>query len=510
VSSIGSAFRRRGRVRHGGIVLNTTVSAARTMLRLLVGFALLPLLLHGIGATRTGLFLFATTLTGYFTAVDISIGSSVTRYVAEHRARDQASELAATVRGSLLLLLGVGVLAGGALAIVGLCAATTLFGEPVLRSTAEATILVAAATAVVYWPSRIGVAALNGLERYDQTAEIQIVTAVILLPVLGVMASAHASVALLTAVFGIIAVSEGILSAALAWRPLGVGRGWLSGQWLRGHHMRGVLRFGGAAFVIGISDTLINAFDRTIVGAVVGAAAIVGYDIAQRPASAIKTIAGLSGLALISPVARLSATGQDHKVRELMLMASFVSIVVTMPLGILVMVLAHPFIAAWLGSRYSRYAPYLDVFVFFYMLNSTATALSSALYGVGRLGVYARIVLVVSVISLPLSLGLTYAWGTIGVIWGTVIPSTPAIAFLIAHALDVLTIPVRSFVHVVLFPSLAPLVAWAALVLLADRALSPHGYPELIGFSGVALIVCWGAFAPTLRRRLRHARAVIA
>ena len=70
---------RRTYARSRGVPRNTAISALRTVIRLAVGFALLPLLLHGIGSMRTGLFLFATTLTGYFTAVDLSVGSSVTR-----------------------------------------------------------------------------------------------------------------------------------------------------------------------------------------------------------------------------------------------------------------------------------------------------------------------------------------------------------------------------------------------------------------------------------------------
>ncbi len=55
---------RKAYARSRGVARNTAVSALRTLIRLGVGFALRPLLLHGIGSARTGLFLFATTLTG--------------------------------------------------------------------------------------------------------------------------------------------------------------------------------------------------------------------------------------------------------------------------------------------------------------------------------------------------------------------------------------------------------------------------------------------------------------
>jgi len=61
----------------------------------------LPVLVDGLGAAQTGLFLFATTLTGYFTAIDLSLGASVTRYVAEYRVAGATEKIASTVRSAL-------------------------------------------------------------------------------------------------------------------------------------------------------------------------------------------------------------------------------------------------------------------------------------------------------------------------------------------------------------------------------------------------------------------------
>src|SRR5271167_2009842 len=68
--------------RTGGIPVNTIVTAVRTLVRALTSLAMLPLLITRIGATATGLFIIATTLTGYFNSVEYGLGTSVTKYVA--------------------------------------------------------------------------------------------------------------------------------------------------------------------------------------------------------------------------------------------------------------------------------------------------------------------------------------------------------------------------------------------------------------------------------------------
>ncbi|MHB8689936.1 MAG: lipopolysaccharide biosynthesis protein [Solirubrobacteraceae bacterium] len=490
-----------------GIARNTVVSGVNAVMRLGVGFVLLPVLLNGVGRDRAGLFFFATTLTGYFTAVDLSINASVTRYVAEHRALDEQEELAATLRSSLLLLTGFGLLAALILVIVGVTASHSLFSKPDLRSAVEPTFLVTAATSALYWPSRIGVASLNGIERYDQSAQIQIATSLLLLGGIAWLAHEHASVPVLCGLYGVVTVLEGALSALLAWRPLGVCRDWLKGSWLTGERLGTVLKFGAAAFVIGISDTLINGFDRAVVGAVVGVAAIAAYTAAQQPQVAVRTIASLPGLALISPIARLWATERMQQVRDLVNIATLFSIVIPVPIGVLVLVLAHPFVVAWLGTQYSHYTPYVQLFAVYWLFNCCTVGVSSALYGIGRLENYARIVIVAGVVSLPLSVGLTYAWGTSGVIWGTLIPSAVAVPVFLWYSLRLLRIPIRDFVTTVLLPTYGSLLVWSGVVVAAKLALNPTGYPGLIAFSAPAVLLYWGAWAPRLSENVRLARA---
>ncbi|MDQ6775571.1 MAG: polysaccharide biosynthesis C-terminal domain-containing protein [Actinomycetota bacterium] len=490
--------------RLGGVPTNTAVSAVRTVVRLLVGFALLPLLVHGIGSAPTGLFLFATTLTGYFTAVELTFGASVTRYVAEYRASGSSAELAAAIRGSLALLTAIGVVTASALAAVGLLAGHALFHETANRAAVIPALLVAAGTAVAYWPSRVGVAALNGLERYDQTASIQIASSLVILGGVAALAGNHASVPVLTGFFGVITVLEGIAAAALAWRPLGIDLSWTRGSWLRGSFLRGVARFGAATFVIGIADTLLYSFDRTIVSATVGATAIVAYELALRPQAAVRTISGLSGVALVAPVARLAAEGRYEDMRQLVLIGSFMSVAVTAPIAVLVITLAHPFVLAWFGAGFSRQSTYVQIFTSYWVLTCLTTAASSALVGIGRLREFARLVIVQAVVALVLSVIFALLWGTVGVIWGTVIPAAVSMPIFMRLALRLLGIAVRDFARDVAIPVYGMLAPWSALVIAAQLLLAPSGYAGLLAFSVSALIVWCVAVGPMLLTRWRR------
>ncbi|HST56590.1 MAG TPA: lipopolysaccharide biosynthesis protein [Solirubrobacteraceae bacterium] len=492
---------RQGVWRPGSVPVNTIVAGTRTLVRALVSFALLPVLVDRIGAAPSGLFIFATTVTGYFTAVEYGLATSVTKYVAEHRATGDAEQLGSVVRASFILLAGLGLLIGTALALLGVVGGPALFGGAAIHGEVTPTLLVAGATAVFYWPSRIGTAALEGLERYDLSAIIQMVSSVATFALIYVGTELTHSVATLTALFGATLVLEGVAAGVLAWPALGLRRG--LGQW-RGAHLRPVLGFGGGLFLIGLSDTFVYSLDRTIVAAFVGAAGIVVYEVALRPHNGVRLISGLIGAALVSTSSRLVAQQRGGWLRELALVGSLYSIVLTVPLVVLAMLLAHPIVVAWVGPAYGRHAVYVQIFLSYWLIGANTGVLSSAITGTGRIRVFVRITVISSIVTLALSIWLTSAWGTVGVIWGTVIPSWLGLPLWMHFALRHLGIPKARYAREVLVVGYLPSAIWTVPVFLAERVLHPRSLPALAAFCVVALAALWLALAPMLRARWRR------
>lgn len=470
--------------------------------RFALAFVMLPILVHRLGADRTGLYFFAVTLTGYFTAVEYSLATSLTKYIAEFRATGDAMELNSFLRGTLLLMVGIGVLVAAVLAFVGLFGATSLFGEHSIRSQAEPTILVAAATALVYWPTRVGPAALQGVERYDVSAVISLASSVLSLGGIVLLTQWTLSVPVFVAFFGAVLVAQNIASGVAAWPHLDVRRQF--GRW-RGAHLRSIFSFGGALFVIGISDTLVYSFDRTIIAGFVGAAAIVIYEVAVRLQSAVRTVSALAGGALISTASRLIAQGRQERLRELVLIGSFLGVMITTPVAVLLMVLAAPTIDVWVGHDYVRYADYAQIFISIWLVSSNTGVLGSAITGTGRLGLFAVIAIAGSVVSLALSVGLTAAYGVAGVIWGTWIPSVIGLPIWMYFVLRRLDLPIRQYVRYVIIPGYTLIAVWSGLVLAMNALLSPSSFVELAVFTTLALAVFWAFAFPMARLRWRRA-----
>jgi O-antigen/teichoic acid export membrane protein len=466
-----------------------------------LGIALLPLLVGRLGADATGLFIFATTLTGYFAAVEGGVATTVTKYVAEFRATGEPEELNSMLRGSLLMLVVTGLLVAAALMVFAIVAGEALFHETSVEHEAVPTLLVAAATAIAYWPSRLGLAALEGLERYDLSALIQIFGAVVTFVLLMWISAVSSSVPLMTAVFGAVLVLQGVIGAAVAWPSLGV-RARL-GKWV-GSHMRPVMGFGGAMFIIGVSDTLVYSLDRTIVAAFVGASAIVAYEVGLRPQTGVRSVSSIVGAALLSTMSRLFAGGRTDKAHQLILIASFIAVLFTTPIAVLVMVLAKPFVAAWLGDEYVRYAVYAQIFTSSWLVHSNTSVLGSAVFGAGRLRIFVWLTVIGAVTTLALSVVLASQYGTVGVIWGTVIPAWIGVPIWMYYALRHVGLSPKAYFIAVVIPAYGPICLWTAAVVVALTVLTPSGYLGVACFGIVALALLWGPMYPVLRARWRR------
>jgi O-antigen/teichoic acid export membrane protein len=210
------------------------------------------------------------------------------------------------------------------------------------------------------------------------------------------------------------------------------------------------------------------------------------------------------GSALVSTCSRLVAQERLARLRELVLVGSLYEVVLTVPFVVLVFVLAQPIVEAWVGHGYGRHASYVQIFVSYWFFGATTSVLASAIMGVGRIRTFVWLTVIGAALTLMLSIGLTAAWGTVGVIWGTVIPYWLGLPIWMHYALRHVGITRTRYAREVLLPGYLPIVAWTVPVVVLAQALHPRGLLGLGAFCALALAALWLALMPTLRARWRR------
>ncbi|MFL6134150.1 MAG: lipopolysaccharide biosynthesis protein, partial [Nocardioidaceae bacterium] len=140
-------------------------------------FLLTPFILHSVGETSFGIWVLANVLVSYGALLDLGMGSAIVKYVADARARgdaDEAHELLATATRAYAGLALVAVAAGPLLSTVaGKAIAVDQAAEP----TARAVLLLVTLTFAINLAATPVTATLRGLQRYDITNALTVVSA---------------------------------------------------------------------------------------------------------------------------------------------------------------------------------------------------------------------------------------------------------------------------------------------------------------------------------------------
>jgi O-antigen/teichoic acid export membrane protein len=177
-----------------------------------------------------------------------------------------------------------------------------------------------------------------------------------------------------------------------------------------------------------------------------------------------------------------------------------------LPLGGCLAILAGPFLVAWVGPAYEEQAVLVAVLLLAGLFDTAQWPAAAILQGIAHHRPVAFMSAGSAVANLLLSLALVHPFGLLGVALGTLIPTTiECTVFLMPYALRTLRLRFSDLFLRVLVPTILPILP-AMLAVAAVRAvLTPSGILPLaftgalgVGVYGLVYLLC-GATAAERR-----------
>lgn len=379
---------------------------------LVVGVALVPITMHGLGFARFGLLSLALTVLEYSSLFALGLGPATTKYVAEAIARndDNGSDLI------VMSMIGQTVLgAAGGLILIALAPllANHVFVVPLnLRGEAVTAFrligLMVPATLLML--SLFG--ALEGASRFDQVTMWRIPISILsfIIPAVAVTHGIGLPEILASLVIVRLIVC-GVLARVVSQSVPGFRWRWPR-DW---SNLRLLLSFGGWLSVSNVvSPTLVYA-DRFILSALRGISAVGLYSAPFDAVMRLLMIPGSLARAIFPTVSALHGTSQNDSLRPLFRRAvSSVVLLLIAPVALLV-VFAPELLRIWLGPQVAAAAGTATrILAIGVLFNATALVPSTFLSAVGRPDINARFHLLELVVHLPLAWWLVSMYGIVG------------------------------------------------------------------------------------------------
>ncbi len=476
------------------LVTNAVVNWAGFAAQVVVTFWLAPVLLHGLGTGRYGIWALVESVLAYLTLFDLGVAASVVRYVARFEAARDQDGLNRVFSTSVCIFL----VAGGlvlALAALGALAGGRLFSlPPALAAEGRGLLLLLGLNLAAGLPLSVFSAVLDGLGRYPAKTAIRTAALVVRVPLFLWVVRAGGGLVPLGFVITGLNLLEHLAMAVATFASLPGLR--FSFALADRATFRAIRGYSLDAFLAMIAGRISFQTDALVIGACLGPGPIAFFALAAKLVEYAKASLRTATTVLTPAVSALEARGDLAAIRALLLNSTRYVLWLILPIQFGLLLLGRPFLANWLGSATYADASYptLAILALPLSLAISQSVSGRILYGMGRLRWFARLLLVEALANLGLSIVLVGPLGIEGVAWGTAVPNLVANLLVARYVCRTLGVRVRTYVCRSFLMPLAAGLPLAAGWWLAARSIDLSGWAALLA-TGAAGLAGFGALA---------------
>jgi O-antigen/teichoic acid export membrane protein len=482
------------------LIVNAAASWLGFVAQVVATFFLSPILIHGLGDQRYGIWALVDSVLAYLMLFDLGVAAAVVRFVARFEAARDRDELNRVFSTSIVIF----AVAGAAALTVGLgvgLAGLGVLGVPTdLRGEARVTIILLSINMALGLPLGVFPSVLDGLGRYPAKTVVR--TAGLMLRIPLFIAIIHTGGGLIEMAW-MITVSNLLehLALALAVRrylpELRFGPSfvdWTTFRRIRGYSVSALL----AMFAGRISFQT----DSLVISAFLAPQFITFFAVGARLTDYVKSSLRAVTTVLTPAVSTLEARGDHAAIQQMLVNGTRYVLWAVLPIQAGLMLLGRPFLSLWLGPRYAETCfPVLLILALPLALALSQSIGGRILYGIGRLRWYARLALMEAGTNLLLSVALVKPMGIEGVAWGTTVPNLLFNLVLGAYVCRLLNVNLATYLR---RSFLAPVVVTALLALawlgmMHARTLQTWVELLVIGVGGAAAyltVAAWIEFGP--------------
>lgn len=455
--------------------------------QLVITFFMAPVLVHGFGDERYGVWSLIESILAYLTLFDLGVAASVVRYVAKFKTTGERESLNRVFSTSLAIFTAAGGLVFVSCGLIYLFAWHRLRIPTELSGEALGALVLMAINLGFGLPLGVFPAVLSGLQQYPVMTGIR--TGLLVVRALAILAAVRAGWGLvgLAAITTVSSLIEGLAMVALARRFLPDLR--FSPAFVDLATFRIIRGYSLDAFVVMISSRISYQTDAIVIGAFLSPQHISFFVLASRLVTLSLGMIDIMISVLTPAVSGLESLGQHESIRKILLTGTRYLVWLILPVQIGFLILGRAFFTLWLGPKYARVTyPILVILAMPLVLTASQRVTNRVFYGIGRLRWLSRAAGLEALANLLMSLALVGPMGIAGVAWGTAVPNvafTLALAWYGCRTFDV------SFARYFRWTFLVPLAIApvpVAVWLLGAKVAAPTTWPVFFALGATGLV----------------------
>ncbi len=403
------------------IIRNVCSSWAFYVIRVLIGFFLMPFLVHSLGDAVYGVWILVLSFTGYVWLLDFGIRTTITKYVSEYKAKKDYEYLNKIISSSLFMFLLIGALTIVVSIIFACYLDKFVTIEPALIVDAKIAMVIIGINTALFFIFGVFSGIISGEQRHDLSSRIEIVSLsiktllIVILVKFGYGIVALGVVTLLATIGSQTAIQ---IYAKKIYPQLKI-----SYKFISWDVYRKIFSYSIYAFIVSVSAKIINQTDNIVIGIFLGPVWVTMYSVGARLSIYSRQLILIMSGVLMPTISEFQAKEEDHNIRRVLILGTKYSYMILLPVFMIFLVQGQDIITFWIGRKYiSEGFPVALVLMMPHVLAPSEYIMGSVLYGIGRLKAVTIAAVIEAIANLVLSIIFVKKIGLIGVALGTLIP----------------------------------------------------------------------------------------
>lgn len=472
------------------IIRNTKFNILGHFWGILVALILTPYIIRHIGIERFGIWAIVGVLAGYFSLLDLGIGTSFVKYIAEFYTKKDYGKINQVVNTGFIFYstFAILIITLGFFIINPLL---TLFKIPqeLYNEALFVFLLGIVLLGVSNALSPFG-AIQGGLQRMDITNKVAIAISIPM--IVGTIFFLERGYGLpgLMVNNGVILIISSVANLIIAFKILPELKFNLFS--FNREMFKRLFKFGYKLQISTVASLFHFQLDKILLAYFLNIGFVTYYAVAAQLASRIRAIPLLLISAIFPAASELNARADKESLYKLYFRSMKYIVLVGLPILLLIILLAKPFINLWLGKGYERSILTLQILTIAYFFNIVTGPGFFILNGIGKPQYGMRSSILAALFNLVLSIVLVIKIGYFGVVIGTTIAMVIAAGYFIIMAHRVINIPFwETFSKIFLKPLIACGASSLTIYILVKQ-VEQIGWFSLIG-AGIFYLILFGA-----------------
>ena len=422
---------------------------------MVIGLIAVPVFVGKLTPEGYGVWVLVSSLSGYFSLVQMGVGPALVKYVSEYNAKGDMEAVSGTMSAGIAFTALAGTVAGGVIVlaapflIYALRVPDSLYAESVLSAK------IAGGSFVFSLLSNDFVAVFSGLQRFDISNKYTTLKSLLttLLNYILVVADYHLlGMAVGTALINVL----GVVGAVILLRRLFPTYRFSPRAAFK--HVKTIFSFGIFSFISQIATVMTTRFPELVIGFILGPASVTYFSVAKKLVAVFTTGTSQAASVMFPLASELVAQGEREKIQRTYLKAVRYFMVFSAPFYITFSYLSWNILAAWVGPAFANDASaVMSILSLSYLIASLTVIPAHFLRGFGKVQFIAKFSVGIAVVSAVMLYPLTATFGVVGTAFAVLLTQVISLIY-IAYAAKLIGVGVWNFSKTAFSPVLLSLL----------------------------------------------------